>query len=123
MTDENNTQRLPVADDTQVIGEPGDTRRLPETPASEPHPHEPAAPTAHAAGTPASPLVRTGPRTGTVVWGFLVVAVGVGVLAQAAGARIDVELATILLLGVAGALLVLGSLLGAARRRRDQTRA
>ncbi len=72
---------------------------------------------------PSRPLVRTGPRTGTIVWGFLVVAVGIGLLAQASGARIDVELATILLLGVAGALLVLGSLLSAARRRRDETRA
>ncbi len=151
MTDEKNTQRLHVTDDTQVIGE-GDTRRLPGTPASETRPHDPlldeprrdegrwdegrwdegrrdagpwagTAPQGPAAPAPAQALVRTGPRTGTIVWGFLVVAVGIGVLAQAAGARIDVELATILLLGVAGALLVLGSLLGAARRRRDETRA
>lgn len=138
MSDEKNTQRLHVTDDTQVIGEPGDTRRLPETTAAEGRPHddplsvfdeprrdEPRRDGQVAPGSPAPsrPLVRTGPRTGTIVWGFLVVAVGIGLLAQASGARIDVELATILLLGVAGALLVLGSLLSAARRRRDETRA
>jgi hypothetical protein len=138
MSDEKNTQRLHVTDDTQVIGEPGDTRRLPETTAAEGRPHDDPLPVFDeprrdeprwdgqvAPESPAAsrPLVRTGPRTGTIVWGFLVVAVGIGLLAQAAGARIDVELATILLLGVAGALLVLGSLLSAARRRRDETRA
>ncbi len=143
MTDEKNTQPLHVTDDTQALHVAGQTQRLhessslesstPEIPATEasprdplavfeePHRDEPAAPQRQP--TPQRPLVRSGPRTGTIVWGFLVVAVGVGLLAQSAGARIDVELGAILLLGAAGALLVLGSLLSAARRRRDETRA
>ncbi|WP_277208717.1 hypothetical protein [Isoptericola croceus] len=66
----------------------------------------------------APPLVRSGPRTTTIVWGLIVVAVGVGILARTAGATIDVELATILLLATAGLLLVVGSVAGAVRRRR-----
>ncbi|PZR54930.1 hypothetical protein DNL40_00580 [Xylanimonas oleitrophica] len=69
------------------------------------------------AATPPAPLVRTTPRTGTIVWGFIVLAVGLGVLAVAAGARIDVGLATILLLAVAGAVLVVASVVSGIRRR------
>jgi hypothetical protein len=141
MSDEKNTQRLHVTDDTQVLPGPGQTQRLPDPPAlestapespdplavyDEPRRDEPSSAPALPAprqSAPERPLVRTGPRTGTIVWGFLVVAVGVGLLAQAAGARVDVELGAILLLGAAGALLVLGSLVSAGRRRRDENRA
>lgn len=138
MSDEKNTQPLHVTDDTQVLPGPGQTQRLPSP--SAPEPSAPEAPaTERFTGldeaprddarrdepSPAQqrPLVRTGPRTGTIVWGFLVVAVGAGLLAHAAGARVDLELGAILLLGAAGSLLVLGSLVSAARRRRDETRA
>ncbi|AEG43530.1 hypothetical protein [Isoptericola variabilis] len=107
MSDEKTTQPLHVTDDNRSF----DEARRDEPSVATPPERE------------ARPLVRTGPRTGTVVWGFLVMAVGVGVLAQAAGARIDVELAAIVLLGVAGALLVLGSVVSGVRRRRDETRA
>ncbi len=69
----------------------------------------------------AAPLVRTGPRTTTIVWGLIVVAIGVGLLSLSAGATIDVELAAILVLGAAGLLLVVGSVAGGVRRRRQTT--
>jgi hypothetical protein len=138
MTDEKHTQPLHVTDDTQVLPAPGDTRRLPAGEASaapEPDPfagYDQPRPVrdepferVDAPGSVggARPLVRTGPRTGTIVWGFLVLAAGVGLLAQAAGASIDLELAVIVLMGAAGALLVIGSLVSAARRRRAEARA
>jgi hypothetical protein len=138
MTDEKHPQPLHVTDDTQVLPAPADTRRTePLEPIQLREPHElpeprdpsqlreqsrPAEPVDGAAGT-SRPLVRTGPRTGTIVWGFLILAVGVGLLAQAAGASIDLELAAIVLMGAAGALLVIGSLVSAARRRRAEARA
>lgn len=62
---------------------------------------------------------RTGPRAVTIVWGFLVLALGLGLVADAAGAHIDVELAAILLLSLAGLVLVVGSVVSAVRRRRS----
>ncbi|MBX9244670.1 hypothetical protein ICW40_07585 [Actinotalea ferrariae] len=60
---------------------------------------------------------RRGVRVGTVVWGLVIAAVGVGLVAFASGVVFDVELALILLVAAAGAALLLGSLLGARRRR------
>jgi len=57
-------------------------------------------------------------RVSTVVWGLVVALVGVGVLAWSAGARIDVQLAVIVLLAVAGAALLVGSVVTAGRRAR-----
>lgn len=71
-----------------------------------------------AAGTP--PLVRTGPRSSTVVWGFVVIAIALGLLARASGASVDAELGAIVLLSVAGVLLVVTSVIGATRRRSRQ---
>ncbi|WP_454049617.1 hypothetical protein [Cellulomonas sp. Marseille-Q8402] len=64
-----------------------------------------------------------GPRSGTVVWGLVVAVFGVGILAVAAGVRIDVQLALIVLLAAAGVALLVGSLLTAARRRSREQRA
>ncbi|MEG3615839.1 hypothetical protein [Isoptericola haloaureus] len=92
-----------------------------------PHAGSPATadPAPSAAGTstgtapvPGAPPVRTGPRGSTVVWGVVVIAVAVGLLARTAGASVDAQLAAILLLGAAGLVLVVGSVVGAARRRR-----
>ncbi|MCL1870119.1 MAG: hypothetical protein FWF90_06855 [Promicromonosporaceae bacterium] len=66
---------------------------------------------------PPAPLVRTTPRTGTIVWGFIILAIGIGALSVAAGATLDVGLAMIWLLAAAGAVLVVASIVGAARRR------
>ncbi|NKY07624.1 hypothetical protein HF998_11670, partial [Cellulomonas hominis] len=64
-----------------------------------------------------------GPRSATVVWGLIVTAVGIGILAVAAGARIDVQLALIVLLAGGGVALLVGSVLTAARRKNREQRA
>jgi len=69
---------------------------------------------------PATPLPLPedrGPRAGTVVWGLVVAAVGIGILALAAGAEIDGQLALIVLLAAAGVALLVGSVVSSARRR------
>lgn len=72
------------------------------------------------APTPAPPAPRQdrGPRVGTVVWGLVIAAIGVGLLAVALGVVFDVELAFIVLVAAAGVLLLVGSVFGARRRRR-----
>ncbi|MBL0884700.1 hypothetical protein [Myceligenerans indicum] len=78
------------------------------------------APDAGTANPPATPPAASqGPRVGTIVWGLVVLAVGLGVLAATAGARIDVSFAAILLLGGAGIALVAGSIVSSFRRRNE----
>ncbi|GHS85103.1 hypothetical protein AGMMS50218_01770 [Actinomycetota bacterium] len=69
--------------------------------------------TAPVAPAPASPRLRVG----TVVWGLVIATVGIGLLALAAGATIDVQLAFIVLLGAAGLALLGGSLVAGLRHR------
>lgn len=57
-----------------------------------------------------------GLRVGTVVWGFVIVAVGAGILALALGATYDLDLALIGLLSVAGLVLVVSSIVSSSRR-------
>ncbi|MBB2922636.1 hypothetical protein [Cellulomonas cellasea] len=85
----------------------------PSTPGpSTPAPSTPVADTSAPAPAPqGEPAVRRGVRVGTFVWGLVIVAVGIGVLALSAGYELDVELALIVLLGVAGAAMLVGSLL------------
>ncbi|UKJ64074.1 hypothetical protein H1Q78_00875 [Cellulosimicrobium cellulans] len=81
-------------------------------------PSLPGTPTAPAApAEPPSP-VRRGLRVSTIVWGFVIIAFGVVVLAAALGARVDLGLATIVVLAAAGLTLVVGSIVSGARRRR-----
>jgi len=54
----------------------------------------------------------------TVVWGLMLVAAGVWILAWASGARIDVQLALIVLLAAGGAALLVGSIISGARHSR-----
>jgi hypothetical protein len=61
---------------------------------------------------------RRGVRVGTVVWGLVLAAVGVGLLAWASGLVFDVQLAVILLVAAAGVALLVGSLVGGRRRGR-----
>ncbi|MCF4122686.1 hypothetical protein L1785_17035 [Antribacter sp. KLBMP9083] len=85
----------------------------PVTPAPAPAP-------AHATVLPTVPPVtepRRGPRVGAVVWGLVVVVLGIGILVSIAGFRIDTGLAAILVLGAAGLALVVGSLVTSLRRR------
>jgi hypothetical protein len=85
-------------------------------PVSPPTPAPPAA-AAPVWTPPPAPLVRTTPRVGTIVWGFVIVAIGIGALSVSAGARLDVGLALIYLLAVAGGVLIVASVVSAARRR------
>jgi hypothetical protein len=66
---------------------------------------------------PAQPET-TGPRTGTVVGGLVLVLLGLGVAAVGAGATLDLQAALIVLLFVAGAALLVGAALGSRRGRR-----
>ncbi|WP_448061887.1 hypothetical protein [Cellulomonas hominis] len=72
--------------------------------------------------TPGATVPATAPagprlRVGTVVWGLVIATVGIGLLALAAGATIDVQLAFIVLLGAAGLALLGGSLVVGLRHR------
>jgi hypothetical protein len=118
----------PTREDTAPIGAarayPDPLRDTSPTPVDTTSPAGAGAyvPSAPAGATPtdqngAAPAVRTGPRTWTIVWGFLVVALGAGLLADAAGVRFDGQLAAIGLLATAGVVLVAGSLVSAFRRR------
>jgi hypothetical protein len=66
---------------------------------------------------PAQAAPRRGPRVGTAVWGLVVIAVGLGILAVAAGVVFDLGVALIVLLGAAGVILVAGSVISSVRRR------
>lgn len=88
------------------------TESVPETP--PPATVEAAAPQPQPTPQPEPPH---GPRVGTIVWGLVVLAIGLGVLAGAAGAHIDITLAAILLLGGSGVALVTGSIVSSLRRR------
>ncbi len=119
MSDDDQTKPIPREDDTRPIVDDEDTRPMPPAPA-EPTGHirvvsstGPAA----VASVPAPPPAPVAQRVGTVVWGLVVAAVGVGLLSVAWGANLDAELALIVLLGVAGAALLVGSLVGLRRSR------
>ncbi len=65
----------------------------------------------------ARPEQPSGPRTGTIVAGLVLVLLGLGVVAVGAGATLDLQAALIVLLVVAGAALLVGAVLGARRSR------
>ena len=69
------------------------------------------------AGPAAEPPARPRIRSNTVVWGLVLAAIGVGLLAAAAGLEFDVQLALIVLIGLAGVALLVSSLTSARRRR------
>ncbi|WP_369371086.1 hypothetical protein AB1046_20300 [Promicromonospora sp. Populi] len=67
---------------------------------------------------PATPATeRRRARVGTAVWGLIVIAVGLGILAVSAGVIFDLGMALIVLLGAAGVILVVGSVVSSLRRR------
>lgn len=106
------TQRIETQPFETPDATPDATR---ETPAPEPEPSQP--PASPDPWHQPAPLVSTTPRTGTIVWGFVILAVGLAVLGAAAGLRIDVGLGLIVLLAVAGGVLVVASVVGGLRRR------
>lgn len=55
---------------------------------------------------------RTGPRVGTIVWGVILLLLGLGVLGVGAGLTIDLQAALIGLLALAGVGLLVKALVG-----------
>ncbi|WP_421743602.1 hypothetical protein [Cellulomonas sp.] len=86
-----------------------------DVPSSSPDPF--VAATAPSEPAPVDPPRRR-LRVGTVVWGLVIAAIGVGLLAWAAGVEIDLQLAMIVLLAVAGTALLVGSIVSGARNAR-----
>ena len=92
----------------------------PETGAAQQHPAAagPAAAQPTGQDQPAAQAAaKRGPRVGTAVWGLIVIAVGLGILAVSAGVIFDLGVALIVLLGAAGVILVAGSVISSVRRR------
>lgn len=117
MNDERETQPLGTtpADETQPIGtRHGDPRpwEVDDTAAAATAEPTPGPATA----TPPPVPVATDVRVGTIVWGLVLAAVGVGFLALAAGLTFDVELAFIAIVALAGVGLVAGAVVTAVRR-------
>ncbi|CAN5287569.1 hypothetical protein BH11ACT1_BH11ACT1_23800 [soil metagenome] len=127
MTTDDTTQQLPTSGD-----EPQDTvHRAPaapkaETPGTGPDADPAGSPVAAPTFTPTSnpvdvpvagPAARPRLRVSTAVWGLVIVAIGVGVVALASGAVFDLQLASIALLAVAGAAMLAGSIAAAVRHR------
>ncbi len=125
----------PAADDTDLLAPLRDPApQAPATPVAatpasgsgpapaQPTPTQPSRPSqlsqpvqqAHPA-TQVAP--KRGPRVGTAVWGLIVIAVGLGILAVSAGVVFDLGVALIVLLGAAGVILVVGSVVSSFKRR------
>ncbi|GAA4721569.1 hypothetical protein APR04_001495 [Promicromonospora umidemergens] len=126
-------QDAPAPDDSDPLAPLRDPAPEVTAPASGPGPDaaptqaQPAQPTqaqqvqsaqpAQAAQPAAPAAVRRGPRVGTAVWGLIVIAVGLGILAVSVGVMFDLGVALIALLGAAGVILVVGSVISSLRRR------
>lgn len=134
--DADETQQIDAVDATRTFGTveaDADEHVVDPAPAPAPAASAPGPAAARWAATPTPPAVSPappaaalpplplpedrGPRAGTVVWGLVVAAVGIGILALAAGAEIDGQLALIVLLAAAGVALLVGSVVSSARRR------
>lgn len=85
--------------------------------APAPVPAPASAPVGPSRTTPSAEPASRGPRVGTVVWGFIILALGTAVLAVSLGADVDFALVAIGVLGLAGLTLVVGSVASASRRR------
>lgn len=72
---------------------------------------------------PGSPQGPPPVRAGTMVWGVLVLVLGLGAMAVATGRRVDLEIALISLFVLAGLGLLAGSAISAAQRARRRDRA
>jgi len=92
------------------------TDAISDAPVDAPRP----TPTPQTSAVPAVAPVRRETRVGTVVWGLVVVALGVLALAVSAGAQVDGELAFIALLAGAGLALLVGSLVVGLRHPRGR---
>ncbi|UFU05663.1 hypothetical protein [Ruania halotolerans] len=64
-----------------------------------------------------SAQTRRGPRMRSVVWGLVLILLGAVVIAVGLGARLDPTAVTIGILAIAGATLLVGALISAAKGR------
>jgi hypothetical protein len=123
MSTDDTTQQLPTNGDEPQDSPTGATAEIPGlfpdvAPASSPGPAPAVTPMGTPVDAPAtSPVERPRLRVSTAVWGLVIAAIGVGILALAAGAVFDLQLALIALLAVAGAAMLGGSIAAAARHR------
>lgn len=111
MSTDDTTQQLPTSGD-EPLGTPAGA------PAGTPGLFPDVTPTSTPADAPViSPAERPRLRVSTAVWGLVIAAIGVGVVALASGAVFDLQLALIALLAVAGAAMLGGSIAAAVRHR------
>ena len=113
MSTDDTTQQLPTSDD-QPLGAPAGA------PAGTAGTSPDVTPTSTPVDAPViSPGERPRPRlrVSTAVWGLVIAAIGVGVVALASGAVFDLQLALIALLAVAGVAMLGGSIAAAVRHR------
>lgn len=66
--------------------------------------------------------VSTEVRPTTIVWGLVIIVAGAGVLGLAAGLQLDLQLALIITLCLAGAVLVVTAITSGLRRRETPRR-
>jgi len=106
--------------DTRPMNHSEDTMTTPTTAGAPPTvpatPAETTAITTHDPG-PAPVAPRRGVRVGTIVWGLVIAAIGVGILAYALDVTFDAQLASIIVIFAAGVLLLVGSIATSRRRR------
>ena len=106
--------------DTRPMNHSEDTMTIPTTAGAPPTvpatPAETTAITTHDP-RPAPVAPRRGVRVGTIVWGLVIAAIGVGILAYALDVTFDAQLASIIVIFAAGALLLIGSIATSRRRR------
>ena len=123
MSTDDTTQQLPTSGDEPPDPPTGATAEIPGrfpdvAPATSPGPAPAVTPMGTPVQAPAtSPVERPRLRVSTAVWGLVIAAIGVGILALAAGAVFDLQLALIALLAVAGTAMLGGSIAAAARHR------
>jgi len=106
--------------DTRPMNHSEDTMTTPTTAGAPPTvPATPAETTAITTHDPGPALVtpRRGVRVGTIVWGLVIAAIGVGILAYALDVTFDAQLASIIVIFAAGVLLLVGSIATSRRRR------
>ncbi|PVU82328.1 hypothetical protein DDP54_04205 [Cellulomonas sp. WB94] len=126
MTTDDTTQQLPTSGDEPQQSPTGATAEIPglfpessapTSPGPAPAGTAPSAWSGAPVDAPATSPERPRLRVSTAVWGLVIAAIGVGVVALAAGAVFDLQLALIAVLAVAGAAMLGGSIAAAARHR------
>ena len=105
--------------DTRPMNHLEDTMTTPTTAGAPPTVPATPAETTTAIHDPGPALVtpRRGVRVGTIVWGLVIAAIGVGILAYALDVTFDAQLASIIVIFAAGVLLLVGSIATSRRRR------